>query len=141
MFPEKPQKFDNVLSLLKPSGQSEEDLHSHYSKGGISTSNFNRTHYSSMKPDDKDKTVTFDFKGNLLHVKKPKIHQDADQIVVKPGVRISTSSRRIHRNLQQFNRRPSEGEESLMLVEQIQENLDQLYEEGEKKLLAVRSSV
>ena len=93
-----------------------------------------------MKPDDKDKTVTFDFNGNLLHVKKPKIHQDADQIVVKPKVHISTSSR-IHRNLQQFNRSPSEGEESLIKVEQIQENIDQLYENGEKKLLAVRSSV
>ena len=94
-----------------------------------------------MKPDNKDKTVTFDFKGNLLHVKKPKILQDADQIVVQPDVSISTSSRIIRRNLQQFNRRPSEDEESLMMVEQIQENLDQLYEEGEKKLLAVRSSI
>ena len=102
MFPEKPEKFDNVLSLLKPPSGLSEANSSHYSKGVVSATNFNRTHYTSItnKPDDKEKTVTFDFKGNLIHVKKPKINQIAAQMVVKPDVRISKSSRKIHRNLQ-----------------------------------------
>ena len=75
--------------------------------------------------------MTFDFKGKLMTVKKTKISQDADQFLVKPNVRISVPSRKALRDMQKSS---SQVHRKESILEVYNDNLNQLYEEGENKL-------
>ena len=129
LYPDKNLKCDNVLSLLRDSNDDERPTT--ISAGQASSGNvYHRTQQSANKS-EKEETVTFDFKGKLMAVKKTKISQDAEQFLVKPNVRISVPSRKQLRDTQKSS---SQVHRKESILEIYHENLNQLYEEGENKL-------
>ena len=119
MYPDRNLKCDNVLSLLRDSNDEERPKIS-AAPQATSSNVYHRTQQSANKS-EKEETVTFDFKGKLMAVKKTKISQDAEQFLVKPNVRISVPSRKALREMQKSS---SQVHRKESILEVYHENLN-----------------